>query len=162
AFVGVTQRKVPINVNELGDDSRFAAQPLEQKVLNIANPPRGKVPNYDLLRALQISDSTPADDTSLQLLNVQVTTGRSSGSPIELEAVPRDVEFTATLTLDGFLLRKTTREELGWGNDQRSWLRNIAQVANIFSQHRLVEEQARWENINDPIRSFYQNFNRIR
>lgn len=162
AFVGVAQRKVPINVNELRDDSRFAAQPLEQKVLNTANPPRGKVPNYDLLRALQISDSTPADHARLQLLNVQVTTGRSSGSPIELEAVRRDVEFTATLTLDGFLLRNSTREQLGWEDDQHTWLRNIAQVANLFSKHRLVEEQKRWENINDPIRSFYQNFNRIR
>lgn len=162
AFVGAAQRKVPINVNELNHDSRFAAQPLEQKVLNTANPPRGKVPNYDLLRALQISDSTPADSASLQLLNVQVTTGRKSGSPIELEAVPRGTEFTATLTLDGFLLRKSTREELGWGDDQRTWLRNIAQVVNLFTQDRLIREQERWQNIDAPIRSFYQQFNRMR
>lgn len=162
AFVGASQRNVPIRPAELVRDSRFAAQPLEQTVLNTANPPRGKVPNYDLLRALQISDSTPAEGESLQLLNAQVTTGRKHGSPIELEAVPRDVTFTATLTLDGFLLSKSTRRELGWEDDQRTWLRNIARVANYFTQYRLEQEQKRWANIDAPIRSFYHEFKRKR
>lgn len=162
AFVGAAQRNVQIRPAELNRDARFAAQPLEQRVLNTARPPRGKVPNYDLLRALQISDSTPAEGPILRLLNVQVTTGRKHGSPIELEAIPRGVTFTATLTLDGFLLSKSTRSELGWEDDQRKWLRNIAQVANWFTQDRLFREQKRWENIDAPIRSFYQEFNRMR
>lgn len=162
AFVGAAQRKIRINPAELGRDSRFAAQPLEQRVLNSANPPRGKVPNHDVLRALQISDSTPAEDPKLHLLNAQVTTGKTHGSPIELEAVPRGATFTATLTLDGFLLSESVRRELGWKDDQRLWLRNIAQVANLFTQDRLVREQERWKNIDAPIRSFYQQFNRMR
>lgn len=162
AFVGAIQRRVPINAAEFGRDSRYAGQLLERKVLNISNPPRGKEPNYDVLRALQVSDSTPAEGANLQLLNVQVTTGKSSGSPIELEAIPRGATFTATLTLDGYLLRKSTRAELGWGDDQRDWLQNIAQVANIFTQNRLIREQERWKNVDAPIRSFYENFKRQR
>ena len=162
AFVGAAQRQVRISPAEFQVPSRFPALPLEQRILNTANPPRGKVPNYDLLRALQISDTTPADRPELRLLNAQVTTGRTHGSPIELEAVPRGVTFTATLTLDGFLLSKSIRRELGWEDDQRKWLRNIAQVVNFFTQDRLVREQKRWENIDAPIRSFYQQFNRMR
>src|SRR5690606_2029878 len=71
AFVGAAQRKIQINPAEFRRDSRFAAQPLEQKILNAANVPPGKVPNYDLLRALQISDTTPADRPELRLLNAQ-------------------------------------------------------------------------------------------
>lgn len=156
AVIGAQQRQVPIRPAALNRDSRFAAQPLEQEVLNAAGTPRGKIPNYDLLRALQISDSTPAEGPSLQLLNAQVTTGQKHGSPIELEAIPRGVTFTATLTLDGFLLRKSTRSKLGWGDDQRKWLRNIARVANYFTLYRLEQERERWEGINAPIRSFYQ------
>ena len=162
AFIGAAQRQVRISPAEFQVPSRFPALPLEQRILNTANPPRGKVPNYDLLRALQISDTTPADRPELRLLNAQVTTGRPHGSPIGLEAVPRGVTFTATLTLDGFLLSKSIRRELGWEDDQRKWLRNIAQVVNFFTQDRLVREQKRWENIDAPIRSFYQQFNRMR
>lgn len=158
AFVGVQQRQIPINAAEFKRDSRYAAQPLEKKVLS---GPKG-TPNDDLLRAIQVSDSTPAEKTNLQLLNVQVTTGKSFGSPIELEAIPRNVEFTATLTLDGFLLSKSARRELGWEDDQRTWLRNIAQVANLFTQNRLIREQERWKNVDGPIRSFYDSFKRER
>ena len=42
----------------------------------------------DLLRALQVADSTPLEPSkSLVIANAQVLTGRQQGSPIEVEAL---------------------------------------------------------------------------
>ncbi len=161
AYVGWQQRKLVFRPDVLGDRVKFAAQPLELKVLNATNPPRGKEPNYDLLRALQVGDSTPDEEQRIQLLNVQVTVGEKAGSPIEIEAIKSNVTFTATLTLDGFLRRLDVAEELGWSKDQLKWLSAIPRVVNMLTVHRIDGERARWATTDAPIRDFYEKLHRI-
>lgn len=151
------QRKLRFRVSDLNErgGARFAAQPLEHKVLNAEQPPCGKEPNHDLLRALQVGDSTPDEQGRVQLLNVQVAVGEKAASPIELEAVPREVTFTATVTLDGYLRQNGTAGQLGWKDDQLRLFNNLPQVVNHFSKRRLADEIERWRDRNVPIRGFF-------
>ena len=159
ATVGWQQRKLTFNPSGLGRNAKTAAQPLEHQVLFGADS-KQKTPNYDLLRALQVGDSTPGTKENLQILNVQVITGNKLASPIELEAIRKGVTFEATLTLDGFLLKNGTARQLGWQSDQQTWLANIPKVVNAFTIHRIDAERNRWQSSNDPIRSFYETLYR--
>lgn len=159
ATVGWEQRKLEFAPDWLGDNPKTAAQPMEARVMYGSKT----TPNYDLLRALQISDSTPGDKQSLQLFNVQVITGNKLASPIELEAIKRGITFEATLTLDGFLLKNDTARQLGWSlDDQLKWLRPqvITQIANKFSERRIEAEWKRWQSTNGLVRSFYRTLAR--
>jgi CRISPR-associated protein Csm5 len=159
ATVGWQQRKLVFDPDTLGGSAKTAAQSLEHQVLFGADLGQ-KTPHYDLLRALQVSDSTPGTTRDLRILNVQVVTDGDFASPIELEAVRRDVTFEATLTLDGFLLKNGTAMQLGWQTDQRQWLRNLATVVNAFTINRIHGERNRWQASTDPIRSFYETLYR--
>lgn len=152
AFAGWQTRDLQFNVEELGRSQSNAAQPLEAKVFagHETNP------NHDLLRVLQVSDSTPDDNRNMLLSNVLVLAGQKTGSPIEVEAIARDVTFTATLTLDGFLRQESIATALGWREDQLKWVRSIARVANHFSHSRLVEEETRWTRYGGSMKSFFE------
>ncbi len=158
ATVGWQQRQLVFNIGQLGDNPKTAAQKLVHAVL-FGSDLGQNTPNYDLLRALQVSDSTPADKQSLQILNVQVITGGKLASPIEIEAVREGVTFEATLTLDGFLLKNGTAGQLGWQQDQLQWIRHIPQVVNAFTVHRIDGELKRWPQ--GPILSVYQTLQEI-
>ena len=149
------QQAVKLDPDRLDSRDKFAAQPLEAQVLY----GQEKSPNYDLLRAVQVSDSEPGERKHLQLLNVQVLKGQESESPIELEAVRHGVTFTATLTLDGFL-RKHASGNLGWKKDQLLWLNNIPLVVNRFSSVRIGDEKQRWQNVQPHLWSFYETLER--
>jgi len=161
AYVGWEQRRLTFHPNMLGDREKYAGQPMEQMVLNATNPPRGKEPNHDLLRAVQVSDSSPDEERRIQLLNVQVAVGEKAGSPIELEAIARDTTFTATLTLDGFLRRPEVAGQLGWGEDQLQWIQSIPRVVNHFSNQRIAAEIERWDRQGGSMRSFYATLSRL-
>jgi len=156
AYVGWQQRKLEFSLSDLNErgGAKFAALPMEQKVLNADRPPRGKEPNHDLLRALQVSDSAPGEKENLQLLNVQVAIGTRAGSPIELEAIRRGVTFEATLTLDGYLRQNDVTTQLGWQKDQLLWLKNLPVVVKGFTGRRLADEIERWREAK-ALRSFY-------
>lgn len=163
AYVGWQQRKLVFGIRDLNErgGAKFAALPMERKVLNADPVPHGREPNHDLLRALQVSDSALGEKENLQLLNVQVAVGDKAGSPIELEAIRRDVTFEATLTLDGYLRQDNVTAQLGWQKDQLLWLRNIPKVVNAFTVHRIDSERNRWRAIDAPIRSFYDTLDRV-
>lgn len=161
AFVGWAQRDLRFSADQLRGSAANLALPLERQVLNARSVSRGKEPNHDLLRALQVGDSSPDDERRLMLANVSVATPDSTGSPIELEAVRRQTTFTATLTLDGFLTKKDTAARLGWEKDQRLWLKNLPVVVNGFSKPRIATEAAYWARSDAPIRSFYSTLVRI-
>ncbi len=144
----------PINPREWSEWAKFAAQPLEHRVFSPKAPP-GKFPNYDLLRALQVSDSEPDEERRLQLLNVQVVSGKKMASPIELEAIPRGVDFTATLTLDGFLLHGDVVARIGWEKQLARWLYRLPQVVNRFTAGLIEAQRRHWKNLPVPIRNFF-------
>ena len=153
AAVGWQRRRLTFNPNTLDNSVKFAALPLERRVLGGTPDKPGNAPNYDLLRALQVSDSTPGKRSDLRLLNVQVMVGGKAGSPIEIEAVRKEATFEATLTLDGFL-RENAASRLGWQSEQLLWLKNIPPVVNGFTGPRLADEIQRWQGIK-TLQSFY-------
>lgn len=158
AVVGWYQRGLGFRYSDLTDSRpKFAALPLERRVLNGGNTPMGRAPNHDLLRALHVSDSGPDDQRRLQLINVQVIVNGKSASPVELEAIPAGVTFTATLALDGFLRQPGTASALGWANDQLKWLSGLPTAVNAFTGMRLGEEWKRWQGVPGMMRSFYQD-----
>ncbi|MEW6578011.1 MAG: type III-A CRISPR-associated RAMP protein Csm5 [Chloroflexota bacterium] len=156
AYVGWQQRKLVFSIRDLNErgGAKFAALPMERKVLNADPVPHGREPNRDLLRALQVSDSTPGEKENLELLNVQVVVGKKTGSPIELEAIRRGVTFEATLTLDGYLRQDNVTAQLGWQKDQLLWLNNLPVVVKGFTGPRLADEIGRWRE-SKVLRSFY-------
>lgn len=161
AAVGWEQRKLDFDLHDLGNNDKFVALPLERKVLGGSSERPGDAPNYDLLRALQVSDSTPGEKEHLQLLNVQVVAGEKAGAPVELEAVKANVTFTATLTLDGFLRQQNgAAKQLGWQKDQLLWLKNISKMVNAFTVRRIDGECERWRTVDAHIRSFYATLER--
>lgn len=169
-YAGYGQRNLQFRVSDLGNSAKFAAQPLERDVFaNNVNP--DKAPNHDLLRALQISDSVPDEQKRLQIVNVTVSkNGQPSGSPIELEAIPSDVSFEMSLTLDGYLLGNTKPQnqdaapkQLGYTDEQMKWIQGLPQIVNSYTQQRLsVESQtnrsSNWINIFEQIKPIVDRF----
>lgn len=175
-LLDVDEKGTPIHrldVQELGKNPKTAAQPLEAKVLYGNYPKPGLKPNYDLMRAVQVSDSAPDPERRMSLINVNVVTHRKTQSPIELEAIPREREFVARLTLDGYLRGKTPvayrgdeqppRERLGFSKDQRRWLNHIAYLMNTFSLLRIEAELKRWKDRDGAgnVRSLYDELYKI-
>lgn len=143
-YAGYGQRNLEFKVAPSNDrvNVKYAAQPLERDVF-ANNVKSGEAPNHDLLRALQISDSVPDEQKRLQIVNVTVSkNGQPSGSPIELEAIPSDVSFEMSLTIDGYLLGNQIRQKLGYLDDQMGWVQALPQIVNSWTQGRLsVESQ---------------------
>lgn len=172
AFYGWFNRGLVVDVESLNSRAQFAALAMENQVLFSQRAKRKNDPNYDLLRALQVSDSTPDRGKSLQLLNVSVIKSRGeAGAPIEIEAIPIDQTFTARLVIDEFLRAKKyinaggaevhTRDTLGWNkDDQALWLRNLPMLVNTFTESRLNKENERWQNTSGSVRGFYREITR--
>ncbi|RME96973.1 MAG: type III-A CRISPR-associated RAMP protein Csm5 [Chloroflexi bacterium] len=114
-------------------------------------------PNFDLLRAMQVSDSEPVD-AAPQLINVSVLKGSTVQAPIDLEAIPRGVTFEATIHLDDYLFKETRRvvqgpygqkispvEKLGWEKFQTKWLYNLPVAGRNISRQRFTMEKAYYQ-----------------
>jgi CRISPR-associated protein Csm5 len=169
-YAGYGQCDLQFRVSDLGHNAKFAAQPLERKVFaNNVSP--DKAPNHDLLRALQISDSVPDEQKRLQIVNVTVSkNGQPSGPPIELEAIPSDVSFEMSLTLDGYLLGNTkpwnqdaASKQLGYTEAQLKWIQGLPQIVNSYTQQRLgIESQtnrsSNWINTFEQIKPIVDRF----
>ncbi len=160
ALVGWAQRKLQFRPFDLGGSSKFAALPMERRVLNKDGISPERAPNHDLLRALQVSDSATDEQRRLSLSNVQVFTGDKPASPVELETIPSETVFTAQLVLDGFLRESKYASALGWKEDQLKWLSHMPRVVNEFTKIRIEDERKRWRDTSGMIRSFYADLAR--
>ena len=139
------KRLDPWRIEDLNPKAKFAAQPLERKALVAPYEGRGKDPNYDFIRTLRVSDSTPDDQRRLSLINVSVVKWRGdTGAPIELEAIPRGVTLTMELTFDTYLLESPdVKRQIRWDEILPKRLKRLPDVANIWSQKRLEDEAER-------------------
>ena len=133
------------DLGRLGKSRSWAAQIAEREIF-------GSDPNHDLLRALQVSDSAPVEATQLRLerANVfptaqQTRYGRSQGLDVDVEALCKGTELTATIKIDGTLFGDDTpfgrkvESELRFGQ-RRSWLFDLPRWAKRWSGRRLVAE----------------------
>jgi CRISPR-associated protein Csm5 len=146
----VEQNPQALDVSRLKDRRRWAAQPVERAVL-------GRDPNHDLLRALHVADSEPLDPyTTLGVENVQVLTGRTPGSPIEVETLRPDARLRTQLTIDRFLFGEMAGRELRLGH-RIEWLRDLMglcreRVAPILAAER---DWFHHQHPHSPIVGFY-------
>lgn len=130
----VKQSGRPVTLRDLNEHQNgFAAQPVETDRLRQQGQ---SAANYDLLRALQVTDSAPLDTSALMLANAQVIGGRTQkGAPIELEAISPNVPMTARIKVDLALFTDWARRgglELG---DKREWIERLPRWVQLHSQN---------------------------
>ncbi len=127
----------------LGPKAESAAQTWEKAVF-------GRGPNFDLLRALQVSDSAalPITPSPLELCSARVFTDgdQQPGSPIEIEAVREGVKFQTEIMLDELTLQYGQAAQhpdeahlLAWG-DKLLWLVNLIEIIQQVSRQRIEAE----------------------
>lgn len=152
AWNGWNEVKPKLNRNELGRHRNWAGQKLERNIF-------GRNPNYDLLRTLQVSDCNGPKEPGegLVLVNAQVLTKRSHGSPIEMEAMRGDVCFTGTIKIDDPLFEMPEAEKLGFAN-RRHWLDELTARVQNHSRARIQKLITWFEDADEctQIAQFYQ------
>lgn len=91
------QQRLRPNIGKIGRRRQWAGQQYEQELL-------GRTPNFDTLRALQVSDSKPVEADRLVILNASVMgRGGHLGAPIEMEALAPDTTLQFTMKVDNQL-----------------------------------------------------------
>ncbi|MEP0806715.1 MAG: type III-A CRISPR-associated RAMP protein Csm5 [Chloroflexota bacterium] len=144
AWTGWNEVRIPrLRREDIGRSRSWAGNPLEKKIF-------GKDPNYDLLRAMQVSDlhGPQKPGEGLIALKAQVLTQSAAQSPIGLEALVSEVEFHGSLTIDDALF-KPMAARLGF-SDRKRWLDELLPRAQKHSRARLQKLVAWFENVEPP------------
>ncbi len=153
AWVTWGQRGIKPTRTALNPSPKFAGQDLERELF-------GRSPNYDLLRALQVSDSAPVGADRLMVGNAQVLhrSGRLA-SPIEIEAIKPDTVFELTLKIDTALFSTWAGQNALKGGEL---LRSLAQTVQEHSAQRVETEAAWFKDAGGAgrIRDFYRSLPR--
>lgn len=151
AWTGWKEVAPQLSMETLGNRS-WAGQRLEHKLF-------GPDSNHDLLRAVRVSDlfgpSTAGE--GLIVVNAQVQTLRSSGSPIEVEALKPNLVFKGSLMVDETLFNEQAERILRFGS-RRAWLDQLPQRVQQHSRMRLQRMAAWFERAEgaEAIADFYR------
>lgn len=142
AFAQWKEKRLTFHTSMLKDAAKSAAQQIEHDLLVVPNTPRKKAPNYDLMRAIYLSDSEPRSDLQLKVEHVQVVGGRER-IPIYVETIPRGSTFTISMNLDGYLTG--TQRRINWTDSQRQWLEPIMlmRILNDWTEARIRADSDR-------------------
>jgi CRISPR-associated protein Csm5 len=160
AWMGWNEARLSLsNRSEVGNSRSWAAQPLERKLF-------GRDPNHDLLRALHVSDlfGPTKPGGNLMVINAQVLTPKNMQSPIELEALPGDIAFEGSLTIDDALFSVFAEKELHFSN-RRHWLDELTLRAQKHSLARIQKLAAWFEKADEgyhDIARFYRQLSTVR
>ncbi|MCK4314174.1 MAG: type III-A CRISPR-associated RAMP protein Csm5 [Anaerolineae bacterium] len=138
AVGGATVRKP--RFDRLGRSRSWAAQPVERELF-------GRNPNYDLLRALQVSDSGPVgpEHLSLARVNIYPTAGRRTqygrqrGLDIDVETLRRGTTFQVPIKIEGYLFSEQAEQELKFGK-RKGWLLNLPRWGRVVTGRRIASE----------------------
>jgi CRISPR-associated protein Csm5 len=140
----------PQKMISLDGKSKQADDSIESRLfVSSQNKERGKNPNYDLMKALQISDALlPVAQRKagacLSVRNLTPITKQwqsASTVPVEAECINDKVEFFADVKVDNYLLRELFPEKTAWENE-------IFQSLQAYGQNRL-ETLHNWFNMAD-------------
>jgi len=148
----------------------FAASEFERDIFG-RKPPKdspGSDPNYDLMRALQVSDSEPFTPDVLRVINVAVF--RSAGSQpkinriTSLEVVSPKVVFTVEIKLDTALFSDwAKRHGLNFRNS--NLIIDFVRHCREYTRQRILTEQEYYRQHNFPETSsalkFYDQLSRL-
>lgn len=150
AWHGWKEMNLKPDISKLGERAKFAAQNYEREIFVAEDARRGHEPNYDVLRALQISDSQPLDAACLRLVNASVLnrSGQTGSKeiPIKLEAIRTNTTFESTLKLD-LALFSSWAQSNGLRLKGEAWLRQLPQVCRAYAARRMAQEVAWFQNI---------------
>lgn len=125
---------------------------IDQKLFGSNHQTRRNWINYDLLRALQVTD-TRGVEASPELINVSVIKKGQPQAPIDVEAIPKGVTFATTIHLETYLYQNAAKvsqqpngewlapsEQLGWEPERSKWLYNLPAAARNVIRRRFKEE----------------------
>ena len=128
------QRGLRPDVKKLGRKRQWAAQSYEHEIF-------GQDPNHDLLRALQVSDSTTVDPDRLAVYNVRVfnRVGQSVGPPIEVEGVIPKTRFSLTVKVDKALFSAWARRH-GLRLQGEEWLEQLPIIVQAHTRSLMETE----------------------
>lgn len=131
AWSGWREVRPRLDRSALGNRRTWAASKLERNLF-------GKNPNYDLLRALHVSDLFSSKQTgeAMLVVNASVLTTKSMGSPIELEALRPNITFEGTLKIDEMLFTPEAEKTLRFSSRQH-WLEELIPRVQKHSQARI-------------------------
>ncbi|GAB4477634.1 MAG: hypothetical protein Kow00124_21080 [Anaerolineae bacterium] len=139
-----TRRKP--DLRRLGNSRSWAAQSIERAELAPAADGRDRQrvtsQNADLLRALQVGDSTPAELSSMRVCTAQIyPTARSGGRgvDVDVEALWQGAVLQAPISIDEYLFSERADKTLGLGN-LRVWFDRIPKVGRVHASRRLADE----------------------
>lgn len=126
--------------DRLGRSRSWAAQPVERELF-------GRNPNYDLLRALQVSDSAPVEPDHLRLERVHIYPtagqrtqyGRRRGLDVDVEALRQGTTFEVPIKVEGYLFGGQAERELRFGR-RKEWLLSLPQWARSVAGQRIADE----------------------
>jgi len=126
-------KEIKPSLTDIGTRKAWAGQGIEHKLF-------GANPNLDLMRAVHVSDLFGPQKAggNLLLVNAQVLTKKSSGSPVELEAIQGDVSFTGSLTIDDALFSLLAEPVLHFAN-RKHWLDEMMKRTQAHSLARIRE-----------------------
>ncbi len=156
AWTGWDEVKPKLDRNAVGRSKSWAGQPLEKKLF-------GPDPNHDLMRALHVSDlfGPSKAGEGLLIVNAQVLTKKNAQSPIELEALPGDVAFDGSITIDETLFNSIAEPILHFRN-RRHWLDNLVLRLQAHSKARIAELLQWFEEADQAyaaVAKFYRRLN---
>lgn len=139
----------------------------EQPARRIESLAFGKDPNHDLLRALQVSDTTPLDSDALEIGLAWTVTLNPNDKLVQkienrreyknfVEHIQPGKRLTFTLKTDEQLFRKCEKKQLGFTDLHIKTLSDIAEVCRAETASHIDWEQAFYENYDLPeIANFY-------
>jgi CRISPR-associated protein Csm5 len=138
AVGGATVRK--LHFDRLGRSRSWAAQPVERELF-------GRNPNYDLLRALRVSDSgsVSPDQISLERVNIYPTAGqrtqygRQRGLDLDVETLRQGTALQAPIKIEGYLFSRQAERKLRFGK-RKDWLLNLPQWGRTIAGQRMAAE----------------------
>ena len=138
AVGGAMVRKT--DLSRRGRSRSWAAQPVERELF-------GRNPNYDLLRALQVSDSGPVSPEHLKLerANIYPTAGRRTqygrqrGLDLDVETLRRGTILQAPIKIEGYLFSDQAERELRFGK-RKNWLLNLPRWGRTIAGQRIASE----------------------
>lgn len=125
----------------------FAGQEFEKDIFGKKpGGGEGSDPNYDLMRALQVGDSSAAPKSALTLINAAVMrrTDREPDKISSLEAIAHDAEFTLDLKIDTHLFsdwaKKRGFQLANADPNAENWLTGFVNICRNYASARIQEE----------------------
>ncbi len=142
------------------------AAPIEQRVL-------GENPNRDLLRALQVSDTTAIDLSGVEIGTAWTVTLDSNGQLVKkidngqeyktfVEQLQPKQRLTFSIKIDEWVLKEPASNQLGFDPSQGDALRNIAAACHWVTGDLIQRERKFFDDYHLPeIANFYDQLHRL-